>query len=234
MKKAVISEQFPRYSEILKRCGFEIVSVKPYKQDIYNSEAYHSDMQILKINNNIILLKDNDSLNNIIIENSNNYEISFTKNRIENFVYPDCVKLNVAVVGKNAVGNFKYVDSTVIDILEKYRFSLINVKQGYSKCATLIVSDEAIVTSDPSIYRAAKGKLDCLKITEGYISLCEKYGGFIGGAGFLIDESTLAFTGDIRCHPDYIDIRSFCKNHGVDLLSLDNTGLYDVGGVVVL
>lgn len=236
MKRAFISAAFPEFAETLNRMGFDTVAVKPYKNICDNAEAFHADMQILNINNKSIILLKNNRFNNKIINKIKDLpiEIIFTENEVNNFIYPECVKLNVAIVGNYAIGNTKYIDSVVLNILKKYNFELINVKQGYAKCATAIVNKEAIITSDISIFRAVKDKIDCLKITEGNISLCEKYSGFIGGASFLIDNSTLGFMGDITAHPDYINIKSFCQNHGVRLLSLSKSPLCDVGGVVVI
>ncbi len=237
MKRAVISGKYPKFITALKQLDYEIIKVEPYKDNFDNSEASHADMQILNLDNKaIILLRNNNCFNKKIIDfcQDTSTEIIFTDTDIYKFIYPECVKLNIALVGHYAIGNFKYTDNAVISILEKYHYERINVKQGYAKCSTSIVSDGAIITSDTSIFRAVQGKIDCLKISEGYISLCEKYGGFIGGASFLLDKSTLAFTGDITAHPDYINIKSFCRNHGVDVLSLSKSPLCDVGGAVII
>lgn len=237
MKRAVISRGFPELSTVLKRLNFEVIEVCPYKNNFDNPESSHADMQVLNIDNKaIILLKDNNCINTEIINTmkDTSIEFIFTDKTIDKFIYPECVKLNIAVVGHYAIGNFKFADNAVINILKKYNYDLINVKQGYAKCSTSIVGDDAIITSDTSIFREVQGKIDCLKIREGYISLCEKYGGFIGGSSFLLDKSTLAFMGDITAHPDYINIKCFCRNHGVDVLSLSNSRLCDVGGVVII
>ena len=233
MKTAVVSGQYPEFVTALKDFDFNIIEVCSYKDNINNPESFHADMQILNIKDNVILIKNNDYLNKQFI-NSTSKEIIFTDEPITKFTYPKCVKLNIAIVGNYAIGNFKYTDNSVITVLGKYHYNLINVRQGYAKCSTAIVGDGAVITSDTSIFRAVQGKIDCLKIKEGYISLCEKYGGFIGGSSFLLDKSTLAFTGDITAHPDYINIKSFCRNHGVDVLSLSKAPLCDVGGVVII
>ena len=58
--------------------------------------------------------------------------------------------------------------------------------------------------------------------------------GFIGGSCALFSPDTLAFFGDISKHPDYSNIRSFTKNHGVDIISLSNQELYDAGGIIAI
>lgn len=237
MKRAVISGKFPEFITALEHFDYEVIKIQPYKNNFDNPESSHADMQVLNLDNkSIILLKNNDYLNNKItgFYQDTSIEIIITDNDIDKFIYPECVKLNIAIVGDYAIGNFKYSDNTVINALETYHYKCINVKQGYAKCSISIISDNAIITSDTSIFRAVQGKFDCLKISEGHISLCEKYGGFIGGASFLLDKSTLAFTGDITAHPDYINIKSFCRNHGVNVLSLSKSPLCDVGGAVII
>ena len=237
MKKAVISGEFPEFVTILKHLDFEVIKTRPYKNNFDNPESSHADMQALNIDNKaVILLKDNIYLNSQIIDKTKNSSIEFifTEKAFDEFKYPECVKLNIAIVGHYAICNFKYSDKAVINTLKKYNYELINVNQGYAKCSVSVVGDEAVITSDNSIFRAVQGKIDCLKIQEGHIYLCEKYGGFIGGSSFLSDKSTLAFTGDITAHPDYINIKSFCRNHGVDVMSLSKSPLCDVGGVVVI
>ena len=229
-----MSSQFPQLETAVKKLGYKVINTYPYNNQRENPEAAHADMQILKIEDSIILLKDNVKLNNLITEKCGEYKYYYTCDLIKTFKYPECVKLNIAVAGKNAIGNFKYVDNTVLQILNKKSYNLINVNQGYAKCAVAAVSSDAIITADTSIYRAVNGKIDCLKISGGNITLCSRYGGFIGGACFAADSKTLVFMGDITLHPDYINIKSFCRNHSVELLSLSSEPLCDVGGVVVI
>lgn len=233
---AAVSASYPKIIEALNLLGIRTILTEPYKNNINNPESTHADMQILHLGyDRIVLLcknnKFNDKLNCEFINKK--ADIIYTSSPIKDFKYPQCVKLNIALVGNNAIGCFKYCDEAVLKALDGY--NLINVNQGYAKCSTAIVNDNAIITSDNSISTASKKSgIDCLKISEGYIYLCEKYSGFIGGACFMIDKNTLAFTGDISCHPDYISIKTFCANYGINLLSLTNDILCDVGGIVPL
>ena len=236
-KLAVVSGAFPEVMKALNECGFDVIPVYPYGNNTKNPEASHADMQVLRIDERkIVLLKGNDELNSRLTDKLKNtrYNIFYTGSGITEFVYPDCVKLNIAVVGKNAIGNFKYADSLTVDVLKNSGYNFIDVKQGYAKCSSAVVGDNAIITSDISVFKSAvKNGIDCLKISEGHIELCERYEGFIGGASFLMDRSTLAFTGDVTAHPDYMNIKSFCLNYGVRLLSLTASRLCDVGGVIL-
>ena len=50
----------------------------------------------------------------------------------------------------------------------------------------------------------------------------------------MLNENTLAFMGDITAHTDYENIKSFCKNHNIEIIYIKNTPLTDVGGVILL
>lgn len=228
---AAVSYQLPNVIKGIEALGIQTVKVNPYRGLCDNPEASHADMQLMRVNNTLIMLRDNDALNRHIIGRTA-LDITFADGIGDSFSYPECVRLNIAVFGRNAIGNFKYADKTVLDILSG--FHLINVKQGYAKCSTAVVSNNAIITSDDSIYKASDvNGIDCLKIRPGFIELCSRYGGFIGGCCFLLDDK-LMFTGRIDLHPDYDAIKSFCRNYSVTIHSLTNDPLTDVGGVVLI
>ena len=56
--------------------------------------------------------------------------------------------------------------------------------------------------------------------------------GFIGGATGLIAPDMLAVNGDLKTHPDYNNIVDFCKNYHVDIISLKNGSIYDIGSIL--
>lgn len=228
---AAVSYKYTKIIRSIESLGIDTVSVPPYMGLYDNPESSHADMQLLRVDNTLIMLSGNDILNNNIIGETTLNTI-FAESIGKEFSYPRCVKLNIAVFGRTAIGNFKYTDKTVLNTLNDFR--LINVNQGYAKCSTAIVSDNAVITSDESIYKVCtENNIDCLKINSGHIELCEKYGGFIGGCCFLYD-GALMFTGKIENHPDFDSIRSFCANYSVQTYSLTNDTLSDVGGVVLI
>ena len=150
--------------------------------------------------------------------------------------YPKDIAFNVATVGRYAFGRFDFVAQEIKRELVDRGYALIDVKQGYAKCSTAIIGDNAIITADSGIAKktAALG-IDVLKVSaaEGAIEL-EGYGyGFIGGACALF-ENTLYSCGNIELHPDYEAIKAFCYAHGVSLCSLTDGKLYDVGGILFI
>ena len=146
--------------------------------------------------------------------------------------YPDDVAYNVAIVGKHMICNEKYTDKK---ILGTFGGEIINVKQGYSKCSVAVVDENSVITSDDGIYAVLKGhNMNVLKIGQGHIELAGYEYGFIGGACGKLKKDLLAFTGNIKKHPYFTEIDSFCRNVGVYPYSLSNESLVDVGSILPL
>ena len=58
--------------------------------------------------------------------------------------------------------------------------------------------------------------------------------GFLGGASFMLNESTLAVNGDIETHSDSKLIIDFCLSYGVSVVSLSKGNIVDIGSVISL
>ena len=238
MKLAVMSCIRPDLTEEMEKLGYKTVGVKPYScADTENAESSHADMQALALpEGDIFLIRSNDSLNEKITNAvSDKSRIKYTADVIRDFSYPECVRLNAAVVGRSVIANLKYIDTNLAERLKTLGYRLIHVDQGYAKCSVCVVGENALITSDRSITVAARANgIDTLEISPGGIGLCERYGGFIGGASVLLDETTLAFFGDITAHADYPQIAAFCRSHYVDIVSLFERPLFDIGGIVII
>ncbi len=148
--------------------------------------------------------------------------------------YPDDVHLNCALVGNHIICLRRSVSETISAIAERRGLTLVNTRQGYAKCATAVVSENAVITSDRAIYRSAsKAGIDTLLIREGSVRL-DGYGtGFLGGATGTVRDALL-FCGSLDSHPDAAQIREFCKVHGKRAVSLSDEPLYDFGTVFFL
>ena len=54
-------------------------------------------------------------------------------------------------------------------MLEKDGKRILHTNQSYAKCSSAVVGENAIITSDESIYRVCiENKIDVLKISVGY------------------------------------------------------------------
>ncbi|MCM1363585.1 MAG: hypothetical protein NC122_00585 [Faecalibacterium sp.] len=147
--------------------------------------------------------------------------------------YPNDCSLNFARIGKQAFGRYDCIDMNLLNLLKQKQVNIIDVKQGYSKCSSCVISDDALITDDESIYKAAiSSGLDCLFISKGDIKLDGFEYGFIGGASGLIDKNHLIFFGDVRQHNDYYAIERFLIKHNCKFSYLENYPLTDIGGIV--
>ncbi len=109
--------------------------------------------------------------------------------------------------------------------------TVVNTAQGYTKCATVKVTENAIITADPSIARAAKENgIDVLKISSDHVALSGYDTGFIGGASGA-DSENVYFCGSLDSHPDGEKISMFCKKHKKEAVCLSDEPLYDVGTI---
>ncbi|MEE1010975.1 MAG: hypothetical protein U0L11_02950 [Acutalibacteraceae bacterium] len=191
----------------------------------------HTDIMALHIGeNNIVIDKQQTKLNKKLTDIGMN--TLFTKEPVAG-EYPDDVKLNFTVIGKDVVGNFRYADDILSEVLKN--FDKTSVKQGYCKCSVLVISEKAVITDDQSIYRnlAEKG-FDCLLISKGDVFLDGHEYGFIGGASGKISKEKVVFFGDITKHRDFDKIRTFLYAHNCSFVCSDKNKLRDIGGFVPL
>lgn len=170
--------------------------------------------------------------------------------------YPRDVLLNALTLGGVLYGKLDSVSDTVKAAYKTH----VNVKQGYSRCSVLTLSDRAAVTADRGIARALMSNgVDVLLLPPCGI-LLRTYGegehgtrsekkpcddsvrrdGFIGGSGVLfqkgnciLEEPVCGFFGDITAYEHYGQLERFAASHGVRLISLCGSPLEDFGGAVI-
>ena len=149
--------------------------------------------------------------------------------------YPNDILFNVAPVGKNVIGNIAHTDGTLKSYLAENGYTFLQVKQGYAKCSSAIINDNALITADKTIADCARSLgIDVLQIKNSDAIKLDGYDyGFIGGTCGYFD-GTLYFCGDIALHPEYQAISEFCKKNSTLLCSLSSEPLYDVGSILFL
>lgn len=147
--------------------------------------------------------------------------------------YPHDVLFNAVLLKDKLICNKKTVSKHILEHAEKHNCEIINVNQGYTKCSTLIVSDNAIITSDIKIHKEALGhNIESLLISCGGIELLPYEYGFIGGTSGY-DENNIYFYGDISKHQDYNAIKEFVQSHNKNIVTLNNGRLCDIGSIFI-
>ncbi len=226
-----VAEGFDALSYALKDLGAELVCVK--KDNIFEPrESNHPDMHIHHLGENKIMLYREDMyLKEEFAKRG--FEVIFAADK-KSGQYPRSAALNACRIGNILLCNTKSVDSNLRLYAEQSGIEIVHCRQGYARCSTCVVSESAVITSDPSVAKALRGRVEVLEISKGQIKLGDGYDGFIGGASSMTDKNTLAFFGDISRHSDYINIKSFLSNHSVLPISLIGGELTDVGTIIPL
>ena len=232
VKLAAVSNKFPKVIDSLNKLQIQVLPIKTC-DNLSSPVNTHPDMILHHLGKNkIIVAKGEDYLA------TNLQKIGFkticSDSSLEK-LYPGDIKLNAARIGDKLFANKIYLDSNIKHYCEKNNIEIISVKQGYTKCSTVIVNKCSIITADFSIAKAAeKYNIDVLRISQGHIQLKGYEYGFLGGACGMIGKNKLAFAGNIKNHPDYNIIKKFCSNRNVDIISLSDEILTDVGGIIPL
>ena len=184
--------------ETLKSLGYNLIEVKK-NNEIYPEISSHVDIFACKVKEKIIAEKrvydilKNKLKRDIIQGNSNIHS-----------TYPNDINYNVCIVGNRAIHNFKYTDTKIIEELNKNKFELINVKQGYSNCSIAVINENSIILSDRGMYNNLKNRgLDILfldyipdiKLFNENREYSQK-NGFVGGAISRIGNNIVIF-GDL-------------------------------------
>lgn len=211
----------------LNRLGCSVYKTKKVNT-LYEEVSGHADMQIHFINSKAICAPEVYDYYKSL--NLNGIELIRGSKPLKS-TYPDDVAYNVCNIGKYVISRPL---CTAIEISSEYlslKKEFLNARQGYAKCSICVVNDNSAITADNGMYKLLKeNNLNVLKIKEGYINLYNMKG-FIGGASGLIN-NTLCFNGNLKTHPDYENIKSFCNNVGIDVYSLNNGPLTDIGTIM--
>lgn len=146
--------------------------------------------------------------------------------------YPENIRYNAVCTEKFFMHSLKYTSPILLEKARLMGLRLIDVKQGYTKCNTVIVNSNSLITSDPSVYaEASKNGLEVLKISNGYVNLDGFDYGFLGGASGIVGKK-IVFCGDLTSHPDYERICDFISNRGVEIKYFKAFPLTDIGSII--
>ena len=111
--------------------------------------------------------------------------------------YPNDIAYNAVITKDYLIHNFNHTNSLLLQHVKNSGKKLISVKQGYTKCSTVVINDNSIITSDQGIHQASKDEMNPLLIQPGHVLLEGHDYGFLGGASGSFDDSII-FHGDLR------------------------------------
>ncbi|OQB16114.1 MAG: hypothetical protein BWY15_00243 [Firmicutes bacterium ADurb.Bin193] len=220
----------PEFLENLKK--LKITAIPSTKVAVSECVSTHPDMQIFHIGKNTLVCEPTafeyyrEKLSPL------GFEI-ICGSTVLSGNYPNDIAYNVARVASFAVHKTSHTDSEILSRIKQSECGIIDVAQGYTKCALCIVNKNAVITSDPGLFKPLRERgIEVLMIEKGAVMLGGEERGFIGGTCGLISPEVLAFCGNIEKHPSYKEIKAFAKSHSVDVVSLCSGGLIDIGSVV--
>lgn len=229
---AAVSGEYPEVLQALEKRGISCVATVPDPR-LQAPTAYHADMQIFHLNENrIFVLKGERALRERL--EAAGFIVAETASE-PSARYPDDVLCNALQISDKLLANLGSVDPLIYNYIEALGLRTIHVNQGYTRCATAVVNDHAVITMDSGIYAAAQFMgMDALLIPERGISLNGYDYGFIGGCCGLIDTNTLAFTGALDSLDCAARVRCFLEKHQVRAVELTQNRMLDIGGILPL
>lgn len=230
VSEVIVSKKYKFIIDELRKLGLSVIEADELAE-VSGAEKYHADISVIHLGDKNMLAAKN---NLVLAEKLSRlgYNVILSENNISG-KYPTCTALNAVLLGKNLICHSALIDNMLRKYCDKCSIRLIDVKQGYARCSTAVVAENAVITSDVGIYKACiKNNIDALKIESGYIEIDDYDYGFIGGTCGKLSNDILAFCGNIKEHKNYYDIKAFALNYGVNLLSLSDRRLFDVGGII--
>ena len=151
--------------------------------------------------------------------------------------YPNDCRYNATCTGKFFIHKLDITDSELLSAAKTNcgdELQLINVRQGYTKCSTVIVDEDSIITYDKGIAKPCETVgMSVLLVEPGFVKLQGADTGFIGGASGRVDDE-IVFNGNLSAHPNFREITTFIEDRGLDCKWFDSYELEDIGSIITI
>lgn len=229
MKRCIVNKSDKDIVMALERLGYvchDVIASNLVSPPI----CRHSDVLYRKLNCNTIFVSNCQKENKAVLE-AFGYNPIFT-DKLQPGYKTECL-LNFIINDKFIICN----PQTAIMLDEQFIADrkIIKVKQGYTSCSTISVTDTAYITDDESISKSLiANNLDCLLIEKGSIELAGYNYGFIGGASVRLNEKEILFFGDLENRKDKDKVINFLKKYNMTALFIKNKKLTDIGSALIL
>jgi len=147
--------------------------------------------------------------------------------------YPADVAFNAVCTGKYFIHNLAATNEKLLLAAKEMGMTLINVRQGYTKCSVVVVDETSIITYDEGIIAACSKypELSVLRVAPGFVRLDGYDTGFIGGASGRVGNEVI-FHGDLFAHPDFTAIVDFIERRGLVCKWFPQFKLTDIGSIL--
>lgn len=154
-----------------------------------------------------------------------------------NPIYPSDCRYNATCTGKFFIHKLAITDTGLLSAAKTNcgdELQLINVRQGYTKCSTVIVDEDSIITYDKGIAKPCEAVgMSVLLVEPGFVKLQGADTGFIGGASGRVDDE-IVFNGNLSAHPNFREITTFIEDRGLGCKWFDSYELEDIGSIITI
>lgn len=218
--------------------GYTVLTLPPFLA-LSPAVASHTDMLISVLGDEVISVADYCDVAAYVFTDlvemlgGSGRKVAFTDD-VLSARYPEDCRLNVLVMGGYIFLKADTVSPYILEKAAALGLRTVNVKQGYPACTVLKLDDRHAITSDGGMARAMRGVgITVCEICDGGILLPPYEYGFIGGCAG-VHNGTVYFSGDVKSHPDGEKILTFCRECGIEAVSLSGGPLFDVGGILFI
>jgi len=146
--------------------------------------------------------------------------------------YPAEAAFNAACTGRFFIHNPECTNRRLSAAAKKLGFNFVDVRQGYTKCSTVVVDEDSIITYDKGIAAPCKkAGMNVLLVLPGHVVLNGYDTGFIGGTSGRAGNEII-FNGDLSAHPDFKVIKEFIEDRGLTCKWFAEYPLTDIGSII--
>ena len=225
MKYVIVAENFPEEAaEKLKAYG-KVVRTRANKNLLRGLDT-HTDILVHPLpKGEIVVDRDNLEYYKKIFPDKK----ILPSHSILSKEYPKDVSLNAFTFKNYFIHNLKYTDKFLLDYYKESGYDLVNIKQGYAKCSSLVTGD-FIITSDGGIYESLRDFISIYKIDHKQIKLQNFNYGFIGGASGVLGKK-IFFTGDFSNHSSHEEILKIINKYNYEIEILSDETIEDFGSI---
>ena len=223
-----VSEEACDTIKCLEERGIRVLRVRR-AGSLPDAICSHADLQVLPLGGSLIAV--NEEQTDLIAQLE---EIGFRVMKTGGFgkEYPhDCV-LNLLPLKSFLIGKRSVMPRQILSL---GIFEPVDVAQGYSRCSSVLLDEDAVLTDDPSIGKTVLNFAKfSIMLKQKEIVLKGYDHGFIGGSCGKISEKEIAFCGQIPDTPFGRALKEALAGRGFSFCELGSSQLTDTGGIVPL
>ncbi len=214
--------------------GFHVITLPPHPT-LGEAVASHTDMLIVRLGDEYISVADYCDTAPWVFTDLTELlpgkRIVLTADLLSG-KYPEDCRLNILKMGDCMFAKCDTVSPYLLDRARELGLETVDVRQGYPACTVLKLSESEAITADRGMARTlAERGISVTLIENGDIELPPYEYGFIGGTAGVF-ENKVYFLGDPRTHRSYPLIESACSRAGLEIVSLGDGRLIDLGGIL--